>query len=67
MNDERVDIGAFEYKGDGEAVHKSDSVVTVALAFALGTNGRFMIRGGTQLVFVAGTVTNVLDSNIWSP
>jgi hypothetical protein len=63
----RVDIGAFEYKGDGEAVHKSDSVVTAASAFALGTNGQFMIRGGTQLVFVAGTVTNVLDSNIRSP
>ena len=63
----RVDIGAFEYKGDAEAVHKSDSIVTAASAFALGTNGQFMIRGGTQLVFVAGTVTNVLDSNIRSP
>jgi hypothetical protein len=63
----RVDIGAFEYRGDAEAVHKSDSVVTAALAFALGTNGQFMIRGGTQLVFVAGMVTNVLDSDVGTP
>jgi hypothetical protein len=62
-----VDIGAFEYRGDAEAVHKSDSVVTAALAFALGTNGQFMIRGGTQLVFVAGMVTNVLDSDVGTP
>ncbi len=34
---------------------------------ALGGAGRFMILGGTQLVFVAGTVTNVLDADIGRP
>ena len=34
---------------------------------ALGAVGRFMILGGTQLVFVAGTVTNVLDADIGRP
>ena len=63
----RVDMGAFEYRGDAGAVHKGDSVVMAGLALALGTNGQFMIRGGTQLVFVAGSVTNVLDANIGQP
>ena len=35
--------------------------------FALGAVGRFLIRGGTQLVFVAGTVTNVLDGDVTRP
>ncbi len=64
---ERVDIGAFEATSDGEAVHKGDSVVTAGEALGLGTVGQFMIRGGTQLVFVAGTVTNVLDADISHP
>lgn len=34
---------------------------------ALGTAGRFVILAGTQLVFVAGTVTNVLDGDIGHP
>ena len=34
---------------------------------ALGAAGRFMILGGTQLVFMAGTVTNVLDGDIGRP
>jgi hypothetical protein len=34
---------------------------------ALGAAGRFMILGGTQLVFVAGVVTNVLDADIGRP
>ena len=34
---------------------------------ALGAAGRFMILGGTQLVFVAGAVTNVLDGDIGHP
>lgn len=36
-------------------------------ALALGVAGKLMIVGGTKLVFVAGTVTNVLDADIGSP
>jgi hypothetical protein len=42
-------------------------VLTAGEAFKLGTVGQLMIRNGTQLVFVAGTVTNVLDSNLGAP
>ena len=38
-----------------------------AAAFAVGSAGKFMILSGTQLVFVAGTVTNVLDMDIGRP
>jgi hypothetical protein len=33
----------------------------------IGGAGQFMVVGGTQLVFVAGTVTNVLDGNVGVP
>ena len=38
-----------------------------ATHFSLGAVGKFMILGGTQLVFVAGSVTNVLDSDVGRP
>ena len=63
----RVDMGAFEFTGDFQALHKGDAVLTAGQALALGTVGQFMILGGTQLVFVAGTVTNVLDGDIRHP
>ena len=63
----RVDMGAFEFTGDALALHKGDAVLTAGQALGLGTVGQFMIRGGTQLVFVAGTVTNVLDANVTTP
>jgi len=34
---------------------------------ALGSVGKFMILGGTQLVFVAGSVTNILDPDVGKP
>jgi photosystem II stability/assembly factor-like uncharacterized protein len=46
---------------------KVHGVLTVDWGLALGTVGQFMIRGGTQLVFVAGAVTNVLDSDVGTP
>ncbi len=46
----------------------SPSFQTVtANELALGAAGRFMILNGTQLVFVAGAVTNVLDADIGRP
>ena len=63
----QTDMGAFEYAGDTEAYHKGDATLTAGEALGLGSVGKFMIRGGTQLVFVAGTVTNVLDSNVGIP
>jgi hypothetical protein len=46
----------------------SPSFKTVtATDFSLGAVGKFMILGGTQLVFVAGSVTNVLDSDVGRP
>ncbi|MEI6789385.1 MAG: choice-of-anchor Q domain-containing protein, partial [bacterium] len=63
----RVDIGAFEFTGDSQALHKGDAVLTAGQALGLGTVGQFMIWGGTQLVFVAGAVTNVLDADIGRP
>jgi hypothetical protein len=57
----RADMGAYESVSDALAWHQGDS------AIGLGTVGQFMIRAGTQLVFVAGTVTNVLDSNVNAP
>ena len=63
----RVDMGAFEFTGDVQALHKGDSVLTAGQALGLGTVGQFMILGGTQLVFVAGAVTNVLDGDVTRP
>jgi hypothetical protein len=63
----RVDMGAYEAVSDALAWHQGDSVLTAGEAFKLGTVGQLMIRNGTQLVFVAGTVTNVLDSNLGAP
>jgi len=63
----RVDIGAYESASDGEAFHRGDSVLTAGQALGLGNVGQFMIRNGTQLVFVAGAVTNVLDGDIGRP
>jgi hypothetical protein len=57
----RVDIGAYESVSDAEAVHVGDT------AIGLGDVGQFMIRNGTQLVFVAGAVTNVLDMDVGTP
>jgi hypothetical protein len=57
----RVDMGAYESVSDAEAVHVGDT------AIGLGDVGRFMIRNGTQLVFVAGAVTNVLDMDVGTP
>jgi hypothetical protein len=46
----------------------SPSFQTVtATNFSLGAVGKFMILGGTQLVFVAGSVTNVLDPDVGKP
>jgi hypothetical protein len=46
----------------------SPSFQTVtATEFALGVAGKFMGLGGTQLVFVAGSVTNVLDPDVGRP
>lgn len=46
----------------------SPSFQTVtATSLSLGSAGKFMILSGTQLVFVAGTVTNVLDMDIGRP
>ncbi len=63
----RVDMGAFEFTGDALALHKGDAVLTAGQALGLGAAGQFMILNGTQLVFVAGTVTNVLDGDIRHP
>jgi len=63
----RVDMGAFEFTGDAQALHKGDAVLTAGQALGLGTVGQFMILNGTQLVFVAGTVTNVLDPDVGRP
>jgi hypothetical protein len=41
--------------------------LTVDCSLKFGALGRLMVFGGTQLVFVAGSVTNVLDSNILAP
>jgi hypothetical protein len=57
----RVDMGAYESVSDAEAVHVGDT------AIGLGDVGQFMIRNGTQLVFVAGAVTNVLDMDVGTP
>jgi hypothetical protein len=57
----RVDMGAYESVSDAEAVHVGDT------AIGLGDVGQFMIRNGTQLVFVAGNVTNVLDGDVRTP
>jgi hypothetical protein len=57
----RADMGAYESVSDAEAVHVGDT------AIGLGDVGRFMIRNGTQLVFVAGNVTNVLDGDVRTP
>jgi hypothetical protein len=57
----RVDMGAYESVSDAEAVHVGDT------AIGLGDVGQFMIRNGTQLVFVAGVVTNVLDMDVGTP
>ncbi len=52
-------------------VARADSKVhgnlTADCALGIGNVGRFMIRGGTQLVFVAGGVVNVLDADILHP
>jgi hypothetical protein len=52
-------------------VSRADSKVHGDLAvdcgLILGNVGQLMIRGGTQLVFVAGTVTNVLDNDVGTP
>ena len=63
----RVDMGAFEFTGDALALHKGDAVLTAGQALGLGAVGQFMILNGTQLVFIAGAVTNVLDSDIRHP
>jgi hypothetical protein len=63
----RVDMGAYEAVSDALAWHQGDSVVTAGQAFGLGSVGLLMIRNGTQLVFVAGAVTNVLDIDITHP
>ena len=63
----RADMGAFEFSGDAQALHKGDAVLTAGQALGLGAVGKFMILNGTQLVFVAGTVTNVLDGDIGRP
>ena len=41
--------------------------LTADCALGIGNVGQFMIRGGTQLVFVAGGVVNVLDADILHP
>ena len=52
-------------------VARADSHVhgnlTADCALGIGNVGQFMIRGGTQLVFVAGGVVNVLDADILHP
>jgi hypothetical protein len=48
----RTDIGAYE---------------SLAYAAGVGGYGRFAVLNGTQLVFVAGIVTNVLDGDITQP
>jgi hypothetical protein len=48
----RTDIGAYE---------------SLAFAAGVGGYGRFAVLNGTQLVFVAGIVTNVLDGDITQP
>jgi hypothetical protein len=46
----------------------SPSFQTVtANEYGLGAVGKFVILGGTQLVFVAGSVTNVLDPDVGRP
>jgi hypothetical protein len=57
----RADMGAYESVSDADAVHVGDT------AIGLGNVGHFMIRNGTQLVFVAGAVTNVLDMDVGTP
>jgi hypothetical protein len=42
-------------------------VLTADLALGLGTVGQLLMLNGTQLVFVAGTVTNVLDGDVGTP
>jgi hypothetical protein len=54
-------MGAYESVSDAEAVHVGDT------AIRLGDVGQLMIRNGTQLVFVAGAVTNVLDMDVGTP
>jgi hypothetical protein len=41
--------------------------LTVDCSLKFGVLGQLMIQGGTQLVLVAGSVTNVIDSNILAP
>ena len=41
--------------------------LTVDWAVGLGTAGQLMMLNGTQLVFVAGAVTNVLDADVGTP
>ncbi len=56
--------------GPCQATRPSTSVrgdLTVSGAITLGDGGTFAICHGTQLVFVAGTVTNVLDADIAHP
>ena len=60
-------MGTFEFTGDDQALHKGDAVLTAGQALGLGSVGQFMILNGTQLVFVAGTVTNVLDPDVGRP
>jgi hypothetical protein len=42
-------------------------VLTADLALGLGTVGQLLMLNGTQLVFVAGAVTNVLDGDVGTP
>jgi hypothetical protein len=49
------------------AAAKVRGSLTADFALGIGSAGEFMIRGGTQLVFVAGGVVNVIDADILNP
>ncbi len=56
--------GQLWASGAGARVH---GTLTVDWAVGLGSVGQLMMLNGTQLVFVAGTVTNVLDGDVGTP
>ena len=69
VNGGRTDIGAFEspvYPAVFAGSSPSFNCVT-GTAFAVGGAGVLAVMNGTQLVFVAGAVTNILDGDITHP
>jgi hypothetical protein len=62
----RTDMGAFESLAFPAVMAGSSPAFNcvTGTSFAVGSYGFLTVANGTQLVFVAGSVTNVLDNDI---